>query len=421
MITLPSGRRTSACPVVFLLLVALAFAGCASVGGYQKAEAQYDRESERNRDLAQQYSQEISALNARQAAYRQTLADEARLANENARLQQRIATLQAAPNSAPPAPATAPSSGFQELGQSITAQTYGVMQQELRDYGRLESLYDGQLKALSSYGTASPEYRKEAEIARAQALLDVVSEALVTVDVPRGVLRASLLVDDSRSEQALTALVDAQDRMIVALNDFKLRGRDQSSGSCASAQARCGDLLAAITDVTGSLKRSPSGKDLIARLEALRGITEVAGALLTTTQALLNSPAPPPGRLPVAQSLKAYGPVAQLISSSMAARDISGARMTGQPTSSQIRFLNRMEWIMTMGSYCQAESFKPESYIQMRLGEVHPLKAAVLEIVDSYERNHRGNDRGGKDAVPLGPAQEPNARTEEPFLNSFGP
>ena len=124
------------------------------------------------------------------------------------------------------------------------------------------------------------------------------------------------------------------------------------------------------------------------RLKAMHTVTKVTSILLTTTNALMNSSTPLAGRLLVAQSLKDYQPIAQQLSYLIPMSVNISAVEIGQPTNSAIRFLNRMEWIMTMSTYCQGDAFKPETYLQMRLGEIRPLKAAVLEVIESYKLAH---------------------------------
>ncbi len=407
--TARSSRRWAAAAAALLAIVA--FGGCASVSGYQKARAKYEQQARDNDELARQYSQEIRQLTARRAAYQRALADEARLGRENAALQQRIATLRAAGAGRPATSRTAPNSGFRELGRSIGAETCVLIQKELGDYRRLESIHDGQLRILRSMPGGSPEYRKEAEIVRAQAVLDVVAEALLTADVPRAALQAPAPAGDSTFEPALAALAGAQDQLVVALNDLKLRGRDPAGGEFSRARAGCRVLLAAIAAITDRGPRSGLDRDLLARLDALRGVAEVAGLILTAKDSLVNAPAPPPGRLLVAQSLKGHQPIARLISGLTSARNDPGVLGARSPTGSEIRVLNRIEWIMTMANYCQADAFKPESYLELRLGEVRPLRAAALEIVASYESAHRGN-LSGKAASPRAPTEEPWTSTK---------
>ncbi len=81
--------------------------------------------------------------------------------------------------------------------------------------------------------------------------------------------------------------------------------------------------------------------------------------------------------------------------------------------------LDRMEWTMTMAAYCQGATFKPETYLQIRLGELRPLKAAVSEIVDAYGRTHPAAVEGGKEAGTPAPAKSPRTDPEQPYLNSF--
>ncbi len=412
----PAIRRRPARPAVLLLPVALAFAGCASVSSYQKAEAQYDRQIQQNQQLARQYSREIDTLKARQAAYQRALADEAQLNSQNAALRQRIAALQGATGSRPAAPSTAPNTALNELGQSISADAYGRLQKELSDCAALEELYERQIRSLSSRQAGSPEYQKEAGLARARALLDVVAEALLTADVARDAQVASLPAGDSHLGDALAALGAAQDRMIVALNDFKLSARSLSDSSAARALAAYKELQAAIADATGCLGQTPAEKVLARQLSALREITDAAGVFLIAGTSLQVSSLSLRGQWMLTLPLKNREPIARTISALVAAPG-SGAA-TGPMTESEIRRLNRMEWIMTMAAYCQGDSFKPETYLQLRLDEVRPLKAAVLEIVAAYEGSHRGTV-GPKDVDSSVLAKEPPAGADQPYLNSF--
>jgi hypothetical protein len=119
----------------------------------------------------------------------------------------------------------------------------------------------------------------------------------------------------------------------------------------------------------------------------MRTVTEVTKILLSTINSLLNSSTSTEGRLLVAQLLKGYKPVAQQLSYLITMRDINAVGM-GRPTNSAIRYLNRMEWILTMSTYCQGDAFKPETYLQMRLDEIRPLKASVLMVIESYKHAH---------------------------------
>jgi len=260
-------RWASARLWAFLPAAVIAVSGCATIESYQQAKMEYDRQTRQNKDLVRQYSEEIRKLNDRQMAYEKTLADEARLKEENTSLLQRIATVESALNGQPAAQQTPPDSAFKELGRIITAQTYELVLKELGDYSNLEDIYNRQLKALSSYQNGSPEYIREAEIIRAQALLDVISEAIVTVNIPREALQESTLADDPKFEQALITLADAQDQMLIALNDFKLQGQDQSNSNYSIAQSSCVNMLAAITDLMDSQNSSPLAEDLIMRLK----------------------------------------------------------------------------------------------------------------------------------------------------------
>ncbi len=411
-------RRPSARPAALLLPVALAFAGCASVSSYQKAEAQYDRQSQQNQLLARQYSAEIDALKARQAAYQRKLAEESRLNNENAALRQRIAALQSQAGNGPrSAQSPAPTAGFRDLGVLIGADTHALLQKEQRDYAALESLYDRQLKALAAAPAASSQYQQEAEKTRIQALLDVITEALLIADVPGGLLRASPPVPDSVPRDALATLAEAQDRFIVALNEFKLHGWQRSDDSAARALLVWKDLRAANLDIAVRLGRRPSADDQAGRVEALIRITDLALELLDLADRIKESP--PSGRQRAAQVLGQYQPVPRLVSSLVPAGARGGADQ-GALTESEIRKLHRMEWIMTMAAYCQGDSFKAETYLQIRLGEVRPLRAAVTEIATAYERSHPGA-AGPKGAEAPAPSKERTPPPEEPYLNSFGP
>lgn len=386
MMTRQSYRWTSACLWTFLSVAVIAVSGCATMEGYKNDKVEYDRQNHLNNAFVRQYSEDIRALKNRQMAYEKTLADEARLNEENTRLRQRIAAAESELKGRTAAQQTPPDSAFKELGEIISAQTYELVLKELGDYSNLENLYNRQLKALSSYQNGSP-YIRGTEIIRAQALLDVISEAIVTVNIPREALRKSTPADDPKFEQALITLANAQDQMLIALNDFKLQGQDQSNSSYSIAQSSCVNMLAAITDFMDSQNSLPLPEDFIVRLKALHTVTEVAKILLTTINGLMNSSTSLEGRLLVAQSLKGYQPIAQQLSYLIAMRDINAVEI-GQPTNSAIRFLNRIEWILTMSTYCQRDAFKPETYLQMRLGEIRPLKAAVIEVIESYKLAH---------------------------------
>jgi len=377
----------SACLWAFLPAAIIAFSGCISI--YQWTKAEYDRQTQRNNELVSQYSEEIRKLNYQRMPYENTLANESRLREENAKLRQRIAAVESALNDQPAGQQAPPDSAFKELGRTITAQTYEQVVKELDGYNNLENFYNRQLKSLSSYQNGSPEYIREAEIIRAQAFLDVISEAIVTVDIPRELLLESTLADDPNFEQALITLADAQDQMLIALNDFKLQGQGQSNSNCSIAQSSCVNVLAALKNLMAACPdNSPSAEDLLMRLKTMYTVTGAAYGLLSKINAFMNSSTSLEGQLLVVPSLEGYPPIAQLLSYLAAMRaNISDAEI-GQPTDSAIRFLNRMEWIMTMSAYCQGDTFKPETYLQIRLDEIRPLKSVVLEVLESYKLAH---------------------------------
>lgn len=360
-----------------LLAAVILVSGCATIEDYKNDKVKFDLQNQRNNDLVRQYSKDISELEARKMAYEKTLANEARFKDENTRLRLRIATMETELKGR--------YSTFKELGEIITAQTYELVLKDMDDYNNLENYYNRQLKALSSYQDGSPEYIMEADIVRALALLDVISEAIVTINIPREALRESTPADDPKLEPALATLANAQNQMIIALNDFKLRGRDQSNSKYSIAQSSCGNMLAVIADFAASQDdSSPLAKDLIMRLKTMHTVIKVTNILLTTIN---NSSMPLGKRLLVAQSLKDYQPIAQQLSYLIPMRDINAVGM-GQPTNSAIRIPNRMEWILTISTYCQGDAFKPETYLQMRLKEIKPLKAAAIEIIESYKLAH---------------------------------
>jgi hypothetical protein len=374
----------------FLLAAVIAVSGCATIEGYKNDEVKFDLQNQRNNDLVRQYSKDISELNARQMAYEESLANEARLKDENTRFRLNMAKAESALNSEQAAHAQqpAPAFAFKELGRIITTQTYELVLKELDDYSNLENLYNNWLKVLSLFQNGSPEYIREAEIIRAQALLDVISEAIVTANIPREALQESTLADGPNLEQALITLANAQDQMLIALNDSKLRGPYyKSNRSNSIAQSSCVDMLAAITDLMNSQNSVPLPEGLIVRLKTMHTVTEVTKILLSTINDLLNSSTSPEGRLLVAKSLKDYPFLAELLSYLTTMRDINAVNM-GQPTNSAIRILNRMEWILTISTYCQGDAFKPDTYLQMRRKEIKPLKAATIEIIESYKLAH---------------------------------
>lgn len=378
MITRQLYRWAPASLWIFMSVVMIAFSGCATtIEDYEWQKAEYDRINNNNNELIQQYSREIYELKAWLIAYENMLKNEVQLNNENTKLRQRIASVETELKER--------HFKFMELGENITPQVYGLILKDMDDFNNLENFYNRQLIALSSYQNGSSEYTITAENIRALALLDIISEAILTVNIPRDALHVSAMADDPKFEQALTALANAQDQMIIALNDFKLRDGDQSNTKYFIAQSSCKNMLASISDFVASPEgKSPLAKDLIRQLKTMRTVTKITSILLTANN---DSSTPIAKRRLVVQSLKDYQPIAKQLSYLIPTSDINNIGL-GQSTNSAIRFLNRMEWIMAMSTYCEGSNFKPETYIQMRLGEIRPLKVSALEIIKSYELVH---------------------------------
>lgn len=379
---------------ILLFGAAITVSGCATIEGYRNDKVEYDRQARQNENLVRQYSEDIRQLNDQQMAYEKTLADEAKLNDENVRLRRRIATVESKLNDPPAVQQTPPASAFKKLGEIIPAQTYELALKEQGYYSRLEDVYNKQLKALSSYQDGSPEHRRETEIIRAQALLDVISEAFLVINIVREALLKSTLVDVPSVESALINLAPAQDHMLAALNYVKLQGQDQADSNSSIAHLNCADMRATIQDLIRSLNRSllrdDTYLDLMTWLITMEEVTRTADELLSRKNALMDDRNYP--RTSFGSGL----PKTFLISDQFITKNLSfliscgnyTVENVGQPINSTTHYLKRIQWILSMSTYCQGDAFKPERYLEVRLGEIRPLNAAALEIIKSYNLVH---------------------------------
>jgi hypothetical protein len=388
-----------------LLGAALAASGCgiayqatlkaseASTRNYQRKTAEYHRQA---RDLDGQWKGVVaqqSSVQARIAAHAKAVKEEKQLAEQNGALRRRIAEAEQEVSRREAAAAAAEAKreprAFAELGKRLPEGAYAAAVQESKGYEELKAHYARQLQALSSQPKGSPGRRWEGEVVRGRAVLNVIAEGVALANVPRAALRDPALAHEPDSQQALTALADAQDALLAALQDFTLRVEvghyeDAEVRRYIEAEARICGLRAAVGDSLFATEVRPGGAEaprqaLASRLEALAAVVEVAGEAATRLAVAMKSAAMGVPVQSAEDQLPLAEPLLQLVASPAPTAD-------ERPESAHRAApgLGRAPWIAAMAAYAQSRAFDPEAYLQMRLHELQRLQAAVREVIASY-------------------------------------
>ncbi|MFB3817114.1 MAG: hypothetical protein ACE147_05565 [Candidatus Methylomirabilales bacterium] len=392
-VVLATGLATSGCGIAYQVTLR---ASEASTRSYQRQTAEYQRQA---RDLDGQWRGVLATqrvVEARIAAHAKAVKDEQQLAEQNAALRRRIAEAEQEVSRREAAAAAAEAKReppvFAELGKRLPEAAYAAAVQEATAYEELKGHYARQLQALASQPKGSPARRREGELVRGRAVLEVIADALALANVPRAALRDPAPGDEPASRQALAALAGAQDALLAALQDFALRagGRreygDEEARRYIEVEERIGGLRTAVED--GLAAVVPDGADarltLASRLEALSAVLEVAGDTATSLAIAMKSGAAPAFGLAAKDQPPLAERLLQLVAAPAPAAD-------ERPESAHRAApgLGRIPRIAAMAAYTQGPAFDPEAYLQMRLQELQRLQAAVGEVIRSY-RSARG-------------------------------
>lgn len=380
---------TSGCGIAYQVTLK---ASEANTRNYQRKTVEYQRQA---RDLDGQWKGVLAqerSVRSRIDAHAKAVKDEKQLAEQNAALRLRIAETEREIRRQEAALAAAEARreppAFAELGKRLPESAYAVAVQEAKAYEELKGHYARQLQALSSQPKGSPARRREGEMVRARAVLEVIAEAVALANVPRAALRDPALGQDPASQQALAALADAQDDLLTALQDFALRTGNQQyedlearryievDDRVSGLRAAVGDSLAAVLPPGGADTRR---RALASRLDALAAIVEMAGDAATRLAIAMKS-----GTAPAPGAAKDQPPLADRLVQLVAAP----APATGERPESAHRAaasLGRAPWIAAMAAYSQGAAFDPEAYLHMRLQELQRLQAAVGQVIKSYQ------------------------------------
>jgi hypothetical protein len=371
----------------------------ANTRNYQRKTAEYQRQA---KDLDGQWKGVVAtqrAVEGRIAAHAKAVKDEKQLAEQNAALRQRIADAEREIGRqealAAEAARVKPEAPFSELGARLTDEAQAAAADEARRYEAMASGYARQLRILTSQPKGSAARRREAELVRGRAVLEVIVDAVALADVPRAALRDPRLGDEPASTQGLAALAHAQDALLAALLDFTLLAGGRSDYGEEEARLyrevddRIPGVRAAVGDSLAALRLHPGGveartRPLTSRLQTLFAVVEAADDAATRIAIAMKSgeaPAPAP-------AVKGHAPLGERLLQLIA----EPAPAPGERVASAHRAapsLGRAPWIAALAAYCQAASFDPEAYLQMRQQEVRRLQGVVDKVLQSHRTARR--------------------------------
>jgi hypothetical protein len=366
----------------------------ASTRNYQRKTAEYQRQAA---DLDRQWKGILAqqrSVEARIAAHAKAVKDEKQLAEQNAALRRRIADTEREIGRQEALAAEAARAGresaFAELGARLTDEGQAAAAAEARRYEAMASEYVRQLAVIRAQPKGSAARRREDELVRGRAVLEVIVEAVALADVPRTALRDSRLGDEPASRQALAGLADAQDALLAALPDFTLRARGQAGYGDEEARRyrevddRISGLRAAVRESLAALRRAPGDagartRPLVSRLEALSTVVEAAGDAATRVAVAMKSGAAPAPASVAKDQVPLAERLLQLIAPPAPA---PGERIESPHRAAPS--LGRAPWIAALAAYCQAPSFDPEAYLQMRQQELRRLQGVVDKVLQSH-------------------------------------
>lgn len=346
---------------------------------YRNQAKQYSRDAEGYNWEAAKVSRDIYSVkkllaeqNSKQQKLKSIEADIAKLERRCAELTTEIETGSAHPS---PAAQIPPDPYLQELGRIISAEDYKAAVEDLKYLQDLEKQYQKRLQALATLGADSPSYARAVGVQRAQSLLDMISEALVAVNIPGYLKQKTEQVEDPLFNEAAENLVITQDKMIAALAAFQTEGGANNS-NVKSAISACNELSGSISKMQqqgyalGSKITNESLLDMIVRLETMKGVTGAAAQLL--------------------EDVSKTGNMSTSISS--AVQQISSLFKDNlpidRPAHDAVQIGDRMKKIMAMCEYAKGGQFSAAAYLQIRLKEIRTLKKTVGQVVESYKNKH---------------------------------
>jgi hypothetical protein len=386
------GMVTSGCGVAYQVTLKTSEA---STRSYQQKTAEYQRQA---KELDGQWKGIVAtqgAVEARIAAHTKAVQEEKQLAEQNAALRRRIAEVEQEIGrreaAAVAAEAKREPRPLGELGKHLPEGAHASAIQEAKAYEELKGQYTRQLQALVSQPNGSPARRREGEMVRARAVLEVIAEAIALANVPRAALRDPGLGEDPGAQWALAVLAEEQDGLLAALQEFALRTGNRAYDEAEASRYRdVDDRVSGLLEFArGSLASVRARGDadtrlrpLVVRLEALVAVGEEAEDAATRLAiAMKGGDAPKPRPAVTGQPALGERLLRLLAEPSAAAGTRNEAAHRAGPG------LGRAPWIAAMAAYTQSAAFDAEAYLRMRLEELRRLQGAVGEVLASRARS----------------------------------